>query len=121
MTGGVWSDLSGVPAEGKAELTLSTIRRNLQRDYLSRLSRMVLGSRGGSTGDQFLYVSFNSGSVPADARALARLHLKEIRDQIARVLDRPELTIDDTTRAHLEECRQGIAKVLDAPLAANEF
>ena len=36
--------------------------------------------------------------MPADARALARLHLKEINSRISKVLETSNLTIDDTSR-----------------------
>ncbi len=55
---------------------------------------------------------------PADARALARLHLKEINGRISKVLETSNLTIDDTSRAHLDESRHRIAKVLEANLGA---
>lgn len=122
LTGGVWSDLD-VPAtaDGKPrKLALTTVRRNLQREYVRRLNGMVLGDRRPNTGDAFVYLSINSGSVPADARALARLHLKEISERITKTLEQKDITIDDTSRAHLEECRQRIAKVLDAPLTSTE-
>ncbi len=126
LTDGVWSDLDrlGVPHDEKApKPALSIIRRNLQREYLKRLSGMVLGNGVGSTGDRFVYVLFVRGgetAAPADARALARLHLKEISGRITRILETGNLVIDDTTRAHLEECRHRIAKVLEAHLDARE-
>ena len=81
---------------------------------------------GGSVavgGDMFSYIVLlrgGSSSVPADARALARLHLKEIASRITKVLETGNLTIDDTSRAHLEECRHRIAKVLEANLDVRE-
>ncbi len=126
LTDGIWSDLAR-PSSSKdskaAKFALSTVRRNLQREYLRRLSTMVLGSSGGFSGDSFVYLVMVRGggdAIPADARALARLHLKEISSKIAGVLDSPGLSIDDLTRAHLEESRQRIAKVLDANVDARE-
>ena len=84
---------------------------------------MVLGNNSGSTGDQFTYVVFvrgGSSAVPADARALARLHLKEISGRIGKVLETTNLNIDDTSRAHLEESRHRIAKILEANLDVRE-
>ena len=127
MTDGIWSDLDhlGPPKDDKAaKFALSTIRRNLQREYLRRLGSMVLGdSRQSRTATCSAYVVFIGGgnaSVPADARALARLHLKEIAGRISKVLETTNLTIDDTSRAHLEECRHRIAKVLEANLDVRE-
>jgi Met-zincin/Domain of unknown function (DUF5117) len=125
LTDGIWSDLDHLPAatnDKSAKFALSTIRRNLQREYLSRLSGMVIGASSGG-GDTFSYMVLLRGgasSVPADARALARLHLKEIASRITKVLETGNLTIDDTSRAHLEECRHRIAKVLEANLDMRE-
>ena len=84
---------------------------------------MVLGNHSEAAADPYPYVVFVRGggaAVPADARALARLHLKEIAGRIGKVLETTNLTIDDTSRAHLEECRHRIAKVLEAHLDDHE-
>ncbi len=125
LTDGIWSDLDRLPKTGgdKTGSALSTIRRNLQREYVRRLGTMVLGNSTSSAGDLYSYIVFQRGagsSVPADARALARLHLKEISGRIAKVLDTSNLTIDDTSRAHLDECRHRIAKILEANLDVRE-
>jgi hypothetical protein len=126
LTDGIFSDLDRLskPATDKSgKVSLSTIRRNLEREYLRRLSNMVLGSNAGSYGDLYSYVVFTRGGntgPPADARALARLHLKEIAGRMSRVLESGSTTIDDTTRAHLEESRHRISKVLEANLDARE-
>ena len=125
LTDGIWSDLDHLPgaADDKAtKFVLSTIRRNLQREYLRRLSSMVIGGSG-ANGDMYSYIVLVRGgnsSLPADARALARLHLKEIAGRINKVLETKNVTIDDTSRAHLEECRHRIAKVLEANLDVRE-
>jgi len=124
LTDGIWSDLDQLPASAgdkSGKFVLSTIRRNLQREYLRRLSNMVLGSSSNTQGDMFSFMVFlgrGNGSMPADARALARLHLKEINSRISKVLETSNLTIDDTSRAHLDECRHRISKVLEANLDA---
>ena len=126
LTDGIFSDLDRLskPATDKSpKAGLSTIRRNLEREYLRRLSNIVLGTNAGSSGDLYSYVIFTRGgsnAPPADARALARLHLKEISGRIARVLETSNTMIDDTTRAHLEECRHRIAKVLEANVDSRE-
>ncbi len=121
LTDGIWSDVAGVAArdakDAKAgKVALTTMRRNLQREYLRRLMTMVLGQKSSNYGDSFAYLMLYSGgsSVPADARALARLHLGEIGDRIDKALADKGASMDDTTRAHLKECRQRIAKVLEA-------
>jgi len=123
LTDGVWSEIAaGKPEEKGRELNLSTIRRNLQREYLRKLCSIVLGNRRSSLNDLygFIVIMDGGGSYPSDAKSLARLHLKEIGNRIDATLGRKELTIDDTTRAHLEESRHRITKVLDAGIEANE-
>ena len=47
LTDGIWSDLDHLPSatdDKAAKFVLSTIRRNLQREYLRRLSGMVIGN-----------------------------------------------------------------------------
>jgi hypothetical protein len=123
LTDGIWSDpgkASGDDARGRAP-ALSTIRRNLQREHLKRLSSMVLGARRNPFEDMYGYIFFyGTPAPPADAKSLARMHLKEIGDRIGKVLDAKGSSLDDTTRAHLEECRFKIGKVLDAEMQSNE-
>jgi hypothetical protein len=126
LTDGIWSDLDHLPGpsdDKSARFVLSTIRRNLQREHLRRLSGMVIGTSAGASGDMFSYVLLLRGggnAAPADARALARLHLKEIGSRISKVLETKNVAIDDTSRAHLEESRHRIAKVLEANLDVRE-
>ena len=126
LTDGVWSDLDrlGVPHDEKApKPALSIIRRNLQREYLKRLSGMVLGNGVGFDRRPVRVRALRPGRRDRGAGrcpALARLHLKEISGRITKILETGNLVIDDTTRAHLEECRHRIAKVLEAHLDARE-
>jgi hypothetical protein len=123
LTDGIWSDLDHLPSGKGDKFSLSILRRNLQREYLRRLSTMVIGTSGSPYGESFSYVVFlrgGSSAVPADARALARLHLKEIASRINKVLETTTLEIDDTSRAHLEEARHRIAKVIEANLDIRE-
>ena len=123
MTDATWSELCNLAAPGDDKASLSALRRNLQREYLRRLTTMVLGESPNPFGDRFSYIVIRSGgedSVPADARSLARLHLGEIGERIDKALERKDVKLDDTTRAHLKESRQRIAKVLDAGLEVRE-
>jgi len=128
LTEGIWSELATRPdpkSESAPEpkgFSLSTIRRNLQREHLRRLSTIVLGQRRSSVDDLYAYVSFSGGGgrTPSDAKSLARMHLREINDRIEATLKSPGVTLDDTTRAHLEECQHRVRKVLDAGLDSNE-
>jgi hypothetical protein len=128
LTDAVWADLDKMPTKDDkdAKPGLSTIRRNLQREHLRRLGTMVVGTGGPSgLGDRAAFVvvlgGAGGGNVPADARSLARLHLKEIADRIGKELEAKGAQLDDTTRAHLEESKEKIAKVLDARVDAREL
>ena len=127
LSDGVWGDLDKLPTKDEKETKpgLSTIRRNLQREHLRRLGTLVVGSGGGpGLGDGASYVVLigrGSSSVPADARSLARLHLKEISARIAKELDAKGAQLDDLTRAHLEESKEKIAKILDARIDARDL
>jgi len=127
LSDGVFSEVKALPAapepkDGKpqqAKLAVSTIRRNLQREYLRRLSNLVLSSRGHRGADQVGYAFFaNAGPAPADARSVARLHLKEIKGHLENALNSKDLALDDMTRAHLDECVVRISQVLDARVNA---
>ncbi|HMF36884.1 MAG TPA: hypothetical protein VKF17_09605, partial [Isosphaeraceae bacterium] len=71
LTDGIWSDLDKLPDQKDpkaAKLALSTVRRNLQREYLRRLGNMVLGDRSNPYSDMFSYIVIiggGSSSVPS--------------------------------------------------------
>ena len=118
LTDSIWSELDGA----KGILECSIIRRNLQRDHLSRLNKLVLGNRGSPFGDMFGFAVFSSSSsYPADARSLARSHLIEIKNLITATLAKDGLEIEEATRAHLEESSDLIEKVLDARVESNRL
>lgn len=127
LTDGIWTELanpaaSAVDAKAK-DFAISTLRRNLQREHVRRLSTIVLGNRRSPYDDMYGYILVlggGGGSYPADARSLARMHLKQINERIGKLLDTKGPTVDDTTKAHLEECRFRIGKVLDAAVQSNE-
>jgi len=112
LTDGVWSDLGSA--------TISTVRRNLQREYVRRLATIVVGNRRNPYEDYYSFVLFLGGNnMPADAKSLARMHLGDLNDKIKRAIDSKRS--DDTTRAHLIECRQRITKALDSSYTTNEL
>ncbi len=123
LTDGIFSDVAVPPhdAAGKP-FAISTIRRNLQREYIKRLSTMVLGSRNDTSGQGFRFVMLYGmrSDAPADAKNLARLHLEEIRQKIDKLVGQPGAKVNDTSLAHLKEIRFRIEKVLSANLNANE-
>jgi len=97
LTDSIFADLPN-GAKG-ANAKSSIVRRDLQREYLRDLGRLVLKSNG-----------------PPDARSLARMHLRDVGKRIDQML--AGKVDDDTTRAHLEESKEQIAKVLNAGLQA---
>jgi hypothetical protein len=115
LTDSIWGDLN---AASKSPVTASIIRRNLQREYLERLTRLVLGSSSSDGGIlAFLGVST---SAPEDARSLARMHLRDTAKRIDAALGDSRYTADDTNRAHLEECKERISKALNASMRVND-
>ncbi len=123
FTDGIFAELNApVAADGKPKsITCSTIRRNLQREYLRKLSTIVLGQNRSAYGDAFPFVMFaGGGSYPADARALARLHLKQLGEKIAKILKSKDFELDDTCRAHFDDLANKIDTVLDADINVNE-
>tara|TARA_B100000953_G_C17972734_1_gene406635 strand:+ start:23 stop:904 length:882 start_codon:yes stop_codon:yes gene_type:complete len=92
LTTAIWSEL------GMGNI--SADRRDLQRTYLDRMERLVVNPVSGT---------------PADARAVARWELTQLRDGIDSAL----LGVSDVyTQAHLFEARARINKTLDAGLEA---
>jgi len=119
LTDSVWSELSSTEKPDKFEISL--IRRNLQREHLRKLSKIVIEQRRNPLYDLYDYVSFFGGahSYPADARSLARMHVREIDKKIDERLKDKDQKIDDATRAHLEELHEQIAMVLQAKMNAS--
>ncbi len=114
LTEAIW----GAP-NAPADPATATIQRNLQRDHLARLCRMVLGQRANSFSDLYGYVVLfgAADAVPADAKSLARYHLQNIQQRVENRL--AQAGLDDLTKAHLVECHERIKKVLDATYTAS--
>jgi len=118
VTDAVWSDL---PREGKPGAS-SVVRRNLQREHLKDLTNLVLGKKLPTAGSGMMLFA-GGGSMrpaPADAKSLARFHLRDLQKRMNRVLEDKDQKLDDTQRAHLDECQERIAKVLNAAMQVNE-
>lgn len=80
----------------------SVVLRNLQRAYVAELSSQVLGAK--------------SKRVPADAKSLAKFHLREISSKLAKA-GKAE---DETVEAFVLELREQIDKVLAATVTTTE-
>jgi hypothetical protein len=122
LSDSIWSELPAADAGGaeKKKVQISTIRRNLQREHLKRLANMVLGPRNDFV-DFYYFIFYDyEQPVPADAKALARHHLKAIDARIAAALAPDKAELDAYSRAHLEQAHDQIAKVLAAELKMNE-
>jgi hypothetical protein len=81
---------------------ISSLRRDLQRTYLRRLSRLALSQT----------------AAPADCQTIAYSDLAALKKRIDALLDR-DVKLDAYSRAHLEESSARIAKVLDAKMTAS--
>jgi hypothetical protein len=121
LSDGIFTELAAPPS-GTSAFSISTIRRNLQREYIKRLSTMVLGPRNNPSmgGIRYIVLLGGQSAPPPDAKNLARLHLDEVGRKIDTLLGRKDLKIDDTSLAHLKEIQFRISKVLNANLNVNE-
>lgn len=79
---------------------VASLRRGLQRAYVTRLAGLAMGS---------------APSLP-DAQALATMHLRSIKDSLEAVVAKDDVKLDDVSRAHLAELQARIEAVLDADL-----
>lgn len=122
LTDGIWSELKPEESGGERTLAISTIRRNLQREHLRRLSSILLGNRRNPLQDLygFIMVLGNTGTYPEDAKSLARTQLIDIQKSIQRTLHDSDLKLDKVTESHLSECQQRISKVLSASYRVSE-
>ena len=99
---------------------ISSLRRDLQRLFLKRLSALAMGEmqspldRYDPTG-RLLSPSSVFETAPQDCQTIAYSELKSLEERINKLLkDNPKL--DDYSKAHLLETANRIAKVTDARL-----
>lgn len=92
---------------------ISSLRRNLQRNALKRLTSLVVSSPS-SAASIVILLGGSSGGVPEDARTLVRMYLADMDKQIAALLGAQDVKLDDYTRAHLLDSQERIRKVLQA-------
>ncbi len=78
---------------------ISSLRRNLQRIYLKRLSALAMGET----------------QAPQDSQTIAYSELKSLEERINKLL-KDNSKLDDYSKAHLLETANRIAKVTDARL-----
>ena len=82
---------------------VGSLRRSLQRQYVSRLAALAIAPSG----------------VTPDAQAIAAAQLRSLEGRIGALLAKNEVKLDDYSRAHLGELQARIRKVLDASLELN--
>ncbi|QDT38458.1 zinc-dependent metalloprotease [Stratiformator vulcanicus] len=104
----IWSELSNDGEDMEGEFSernpaISSLRRNLQREHLSRLIDL-------STNSQSYVAAFKPISN------LARLHLIELDKKIEAYRDRSSEKLDSYTAAHLGECQDAIERARTAQL-----
>ncbi|MBX7168516.1 MAG: zinc-dependent metalloprotease [Pirellulales bacterium] len=102
LTTAVYAELGKIDAAGQytnRKPAVSSLRRNLQRYYLSMLSSLAMGNSG----------------APADCATVAYITLEDLKARIDAQLA-ADVKLDTYTRAHLRESSTRIAKVLDARL-----
>jgi len=80
---------------------VGSLRRGLQREYVSRLALLTIAA---------------SGVVTPDAQAIAAAQLRSLEGRIGTLLAKNDVKLDDYSRAHLGELQARIRKVLDASL-----
>ena len=99
LTKAVYSEVDTVK-EGEftnRKPAISSLRRNLQRAYLRRLSQLALGQTG----------------APADCQTVAFAELGKLKSRIDSELS-GQVKLDAYTKDHLQETSARIAKVIDA-------
>ena len=102
LSAAIMAEVIDQPADAEyssREPLVPSLRRSLQRAYVTRLAGIALGG----------------GTANPDAQALAESHLRLINEEIASLL-KAEAKLDTTSRAHLAALHSRIDKVLDASL-----
>jgi hypothetical protein len=80
---------------------ISSLRRNLQRNYMKRLAQMAMTGSG----------------APEDCQTIAFAELTSLEGKINAVLANQQVQLDSYTRAHLTETASRIHKAIDAQLS----
>jgi hypothetical protein len=99
MQNTIWTEI----LKTEDEISISMIRRSLQREYLELLSQMALRQM----------------RVPEDAQTLARYQLKQLNKMITQVIQNYPDQMDAYTLAHLEVSRDRIFKTLNAQIQSD--
>jgi len=105
LTSAIWAEIAaGTSPRSVRPRNVTSVRRDLQRLYLSALIQMTVSPAPGT---------------PEDARALGRATLAGLGSDIDRALAAARPDMDAYTRAHLIDARERIARALDAQMIQN--
>jgi hypothetical protein len=98
LTASIWTEVMPGAAKNNP-VQISSLRRALQREYLSIL----------------LDITLRNAEAPEDARTLSWYQLRQLRQFLKTTLQ-SQKNLDTYTKAHLEETSDRITKALDAQL-----
>jgi hypothetical protein len=108
----IWSELDGGAGE------ISSLRRNLQREYVNQMISMTLRTAPQTGVDLIGTGTPPPAPLPEDATTLARASLLRIQSKIRTRLA-AKTAVEATTRAHLQETDARIAAALTAQMQKN--
>lgn len=109
VTAEIWSELENDVDEkfSSREPMISSLRRNLQREHLERLIDLTLPGNGSSAA----YKAISN---------LCIMEMRELKEDIEKVLEAGKETLDAYSKAHLFEASQRIGKALEAEYVYNQ-
>lgn len=96
LTNAIWMEVWSAPGSN-----IESNRRDLQRAHLDAMIEIVTDA---------------PSSMPADARSVARVQLRDLSEKLASRLAPPTFDFNAYTRAHLTEAKARIDKALEAGL-----
>ncbi|HEY9644855.1 MAG TPA: zinc-dependent metalloprotease, partial [Chroococcidiopsis sp.] len=112
----IWTE---VMQPDRDSVTISSLRRGLQRQHLEILIGMTLrnfAALENAVDFTDFIVALRTVDAPDDARVIARYQLNQLQAAIARTLRHHGRGMDTATRAHLEDVGDRITKALDAQI-----
>ena len=104
----IWTEFNEAPKKKftARQPMVSSLRRNLQREYLTRLIDLSMPGAGNS-------------AVYKPIADLARMELKDLRGRLTKTLEAGGDKIDPYTKAHLVDAGEQIARAMDATYIYN--
>ncbi len=96
LTSAIWEEAWNAPG-----MNIPSLRRDLQRTHIDLMTTLITDA---------------PGRVPADARSVARMQMKDLHDRISRRLS-PPYNFDTYSEAHLRESMTRIEAALEAGMS----